>query len=247
MKLPLKTFDALLGLLGFMVIWEIISLMLSNPFFPSPIKVFFTLTHLLGGEIYVHIGASLKRTLIGFAFALLIASSLGYITGLSTRLRNFLSPVLELLRPIPPIAWIPLAIIWMGVGDTSASFIIFIAAFYPIFTNVHFGVSSLPKVYHRVSKNYNISGLKKFVHIVFPFSLPYLIAGCKTSIGFSWMAVIAAEMIASSHGLGYFIEINRVLLRTDYVIAAMGVIGVVGFLMHFLLAQIERRVTSWKN
>lgn len=246
MKISSKYLEVLIGFGAFIVLWQILSLIMSNIFLPSPFKVAEALVVLFSGTIYLHILTSLKRTLIGFVFALIIAASLAYIVGTSKKLKDYFNPVIELLRPIPPIAWIPLAILWFGVGDASSSFIIFIAAFFPIFTNVYFGVVSLPKVYHRVSHNYHINGINKFVHVIFPYSLPYLITGCKTSIGFSWMAVIAAEMIAANYGLGYFIEINRVLIKPDYVIATMIIIGVIGFLMHYILLNIEKNFTSWR-
>ena len=133
------------------------------------------------------------------------------------------------------------------MGDVSASFIIFIAAFFPIFTNVFFGVTSIPRIYHRVSKNYNLNPFQKFKNITFPFTLPYLITGCKTSIGFSWMAVIAAEMISGNYGLGYFLEINRMLLNINYVIATMIIIGIIGYLMNRSISYIEQKLIYWRQ
>jgi ABC-type nitrate/sulfonate/bicarbonate transport system permease component len=236
------------SIIGFLIFWWILAVLIHNPFFPTPIRVLSALVYLFqSGSIFPHILGSLRRTLVGFFFALIIGSFLGYTLGLSSFLRNYLGPIVEILRPIPPIAWIPLAILWFGVGDSSASFIIFIASFFPIFTNVYFGVISIPKVYHRVSKNYNLEPIQKFINVIFPFTLPYLITGAKTSIGFGWMAVIAAEMISGNYGLGYFIEVNRVLLNTEYVIAAMIIIGAIGYLMNKSLSLAEIKVTAWRT
>ncbi len=248
MELLKKIFKWFIAIFCFLIIWEIISIWLNNIFFPTPIKVFLALFELFkSGIIFYHILASLKRTLIGFSFALVIASLLGYIVGSSKLLKTYFTPILELLRPIPPIAWIPLAILWFGIGDASSSFIIFIAAFFPIFTNVYFGVTSIPNFYYRISKNYNLGKFKEFTNITFPYTLPYLITGSKTSLGFGWMAVIAAEMIAGNYGLGYFLEVNRSLLKTEYVISTMIIIGVIGFLLNKILNYAEIKATAYRN
>ena len=197
-------------------------------------------------QIYGHILASLKRTIIGFLLAVVVASSLAYILGLNEKIKNYVNPILELLRPIPPLAWIPLAILWFGIGDGSSYFIIFIAAFFPILTNVYFGVKSIPTNYKRVRHNYLLSKIQYFTHVVVPFTTPYLLAGCKTGIGIAWMAVVAAEIISANSGLGYFIETSRVLLRTEEVIIGMIIIGLLGFLIHHFIVLIEKRLTSWR-
>jgi len=229
-------------------VWWIISFIFENPFIPGPFEVIFSSIDLFkDGEILVHTWGSIRRTILGFILSLVVASSLGYIVGTSLFLRNYFSPVLELLRPIPPIAWIPMSILWFGIGDASSLFIIFLASFFPVFTSVSFGVASLPQIYHRVSDNYNLNIFQKFIHIIFPFSLPYLISGCKIGIGFSWMAVIAAEMVAVDSGLGYFIEINRVLLKTHYVIFTMILIGLIGYVMHKIINYIELKIIIWEQ
>jgi len=236
-----------ISILFFVLIWGLLVLIFnSNPFFPGPIEVFLKLTYLFQtGIIIPHIFASLKRTIIGFLIALLIGSFLGYLIGVSKFFQHYFTPLLEFLRPIPPIAWIPLAIFWFGIGDSSSIFIIFIAAVFPIFTNVYFGVKSMPKVYHKISLNFKLNFVKKFKNIILPYTTPYLITGCKTSIGFSWMAVIAAEMIAGNYGLGYFLDVSRRLLNVENVIAIMIIIGFIGYLMHKLINYIETRIVHW--
>jgi len=249
MGIMINIWKWMVSLFFFFLIWEIISLLTNNTFFlPPPWEIMNSIWYLFSSGIIIpHIIASLEKTLIGFFIALVIGSFLGYVIGLSKFLREYFNPIIELMRPVPPIAWIPLAIVWFGIGYASSAFIIFIAAFFPIFTNVYFGVTSIPRVYNRIGKNYNLTPLQKFTNIIFPFTLPYLLTGCKTSIGFSWMVVIAAEMIAGNYGLGYFIEANRVLLKTEYVIATMVIIGVIGYLMNRLVALLESRVTAWRT
>lgn len=239
--------NMLISVVLFLLLWEIVSLFLQSAFLPQPIQVFKTaITIFAEASIYGHILASLKRTIIGFLLAVVIASSLAYIIGLNEKIKNYVNPILELLRPIPPLAWIPLAILWFGIGDGSSYFIIFIAAFFPILTNVYFGVKSIPTNYKRVRHNYLLNKIQYFTHIVVPFTTPYLLAGCKTGIGIAWMAVVAAEIIAANSGLGYFIEINRVLLRTEEVILGMMIIGLLGYTIHKLIVLMEKRLTSWR-
>ncbi len=243
--LRLKDFS--ISVIIFVSFWYILHLIINSYLLPSPFQVLEILGKLLFTfEMWVNIGASVKRALIGFILALVIASTLAYIVGFSKGLKKYFRPLLELIRPIPPLAWIPLAILWFGIGDGSAVFIIFIAVFFPIFTNVYFGLESLLPIHKRVSKNYKLNRFQDFIHVVFPFTLPYLFTGAKTGIGFSWMVVIAAEMISASHGLGYFIETSRVLLKIEEVIAAMIIIGLIGYLMHLAIVFSEKKITSWR-
>lgn len=243
-----KIFSFVLSIFLFVLLWEVLSIFVGNQYFPGPFIVFRALIDFISkGIIFPHILSSLKRVITGFFASLILAFIIGYITGTFQFLKSLLSPIVEILRPIPPIAWIPLAIVWFGIGDFSASFIIFIAAFFPIYTNVHFGVSSIPRIYKRISKNYRLDYYKQFFHIIFPFTLPYLFTGTRVGIGLSWMAVIGSEMIASSRGLGYFIEVNRMLLRIDYMIATMIIIGIIGFCFYMIFKILDLKLNYWKD
>ena len=244
----LKVFGAVSSAVLFVTAWALFAMLFNSFIFPGPIEVAQSLIKLIfSGEIFPHIFATLKRAIVGFLLGLTFGSIIGYLTGMNKYVNAVLKPIIELLRPIPPIAWIPLAILWFGLGDTSAFFIIFLASFFPVFTSVYFGVTSLPIVCEKVSKNYSLTFMQHFVHVVFPFSVPYLINGCKTAIGWAWMCVIAAEIISSSQGLGYFIEINRYSLETANVIAAMLIIGVIGLILQQVIQLIEIKLTSWRS
>jgi len=232
----------------FLLVWEAISLWLGTFLFPSPQVVALQLANIFGnGVVWPHIFASLYHVLVGLFFGVLAGVALGFILGLSKLASSLFKPIVELLRPIPPIAWIPIAILWFGLGDASAFFIIFVASFFPMFTNVYFGVHSLPLVFARVSKGFGLSPLQKFWHIVLPFTSPYLLTGLKTAVGFSWMAIIAAEMIASQAGLGYFIDYNRLLLMPENVVGAMVIIGFIGFFFEWIVVYAERKLLNWRS
>lgn len=195
--------------------------------------------------IYNHIFASLQRVLVGFLFATIMGTSLGILIGYNKYLRG-LKFYIELLRPIPPIAWIPIAIMIFGLGDRSAYFIVFLGALFPIFTNTYFGVISLPTIYRNVALSFELNKFTYITRVVFFYSLPYIFTGLKIGIGMAWMSVIAAELIGSQSGLGYFIQLNRLLLQTDNIIIGMILIGVMGYLLNRIIDFVEKIVIRWK-
>ncbi len=237
----------LVTLLVFTLAWHVLSWIIQSYFLPQPYAVLKTLVKLLmTKEFLTHIVISLKRTLMGFLLALVLAMIISYICGLS-RFNRYIRSLIELLRPIPPLAWIPLAIVWFGIGDSSAIFIIIVAAFFHIFSSLYFGIKSRPKEHEKLKQSYNLNIVQYIRHMLFPHSLPNLFSGAKIGIGFSWMVVIAAEIIAAKQGLGYFIEISRVLLNMEQVIATMIVIGLIGYMITSAVTWLEKRVIFWRE
>lgn len=196
--------------------------------------------------IYDNIFASLQRVLIGSLIATIVGIFLGVLIGHSKHLRS-LKLYIELLRPIPPIAWIPIAIMIFGLGNPSAYFIVFLGAFFPIFTNTYFGVISLPIIYRNAALSFELNEFTYIIRIVLFYSLPYIFTGLKIGIGMAWMSVIAAELIGAQSGLGYFIQLNRLLLRTDNIIIGMILIGAIGYLLNRLIDIIEKTIIRWKT
>jgi sulfonate transport system permease protein len=220
---------------------------LNNYFIPSPIEVTLALFEvMLSGEIVIHILPSLYRIIVGFLIAAFFGVLLGLLFGITKKLDYIVEPLIEILRPIPPIAWIPIAILIFGLGDGSAFFIVFLGAFFPIFTNTIFGVKKLPKNYINLSKTLELSKFSFFKNILFKFTQPFIFAGLKIGIGMAWMSVIAAELIGAQSGLGYFIQINRLLLHTDRIVVGMIIIGVLGYLLTKSITLIEKRVVNWE-
>ena len=215
---------------------------------PSPVAVFFAFIELLkNGAIFIDILDSLRRVLVGFILAGLVGITLGLVLARYFKARPFIEPIVEILRPIPPIAWIPIAILLFGLGDNSAFFIVFLGAFFPIFTNTIQGALSIPVIYLNISKTLQISEWSFFKNILFKFSLPNIFTGLKIGMGMAWMCVIAAELIGAQSGLGAFIQMNRLLLNTENVIAGMIIIGIIGFLLISLFSIVEKRALVWRK
>lgn len=238
--------NLLIFFLSLLVIQFIFFILNKNTFLPSPLEIFKAfITQIKQGDIILDILMSLKRVVLGFILASIIAIPLAIFCGYSRHLNGFIKPFVELLRPIPPIAWIPIAILLFGLGDESSYFIVFLGAFFPIFTNSYFGATSLPNIYKNVARTFEINNSIFIRKILFYFSLPYIFTGLRIGIGMAWMSVIAAELIGSQSGLGYFIQINRLLLRTDNIVLGMILIGTIGYLLTKLLLVIERFSLPW--
>ncbi len=162
--------------------------------------------------------------------------------------RDTLTPIVEMIRPIPPLAWVPLAILWFGIGDKSASFIIFLGAFFPILLNTIGGVLSINK---RLIESAIILGAKKgalFMKVLIPGAMPSIITGMRIALGIGWMTLVAAEFtgVKSGYGLGYMIMTARDIQRPDQIIAGMAVIGAIGYGMDTVIRKIEERVLRWR-
>jgi NitT/TauT family transport system permease protein len=214
---------------------------------PPPADILRAFAHLSsGGELLGDAAASLRRVLTGVFFACLAAFPLGALSAWKPRVRAYLRPLVELFRPIPPIAWIPLAVLWFGVrGDRASNFITFLAAFFPLYVNVFSGFRSVERLHLDAARCLGAGRLMLLFDVALPSALPFLITGLRLSLGFAWMSVIAAELIASNSGLGYMIEVNRSMLNTAAVICGMIIIGAIGYLMNEAILLLERRY-SWR-
>ncbi len=213
---------------------------------PAPSAIFVSLSELLkSGELVTDILQSIKRVGVGFAVAVFVGVPIGLAVGLSARMNLLLAPLVQFFRPISPIAWIPLAILWFGIGDGPSFFLTMIAALFPIILNTHFGVRSISAQHMRVARCFEAPFPLVFRRVIWPATLPYVISGCRIGLGIAWMSVVGAEMIAAHSGLGYLIHINQDLLRTDRVIGGMIVIGLIGLSFDYLMRILDRRMTHW--
>lgn len=221
---------------------------INGNFLPPPSAVMRVLIDLSqAGLLWRDVEASVVRVTVGFLIAVVCAVALGMVLGRSPRLAAYAMPLIDLVRPISVIAWIPLAILWFGLGDRSAWFIIFLGAFFPIFTNTLVGAQSVAAIHIQVSQCFGASRWLFIRKVLFPSALPYIVAGLRVGLGIGWMCVIAAELIASTSGLGYMIQMARTTIETEKVIAGMVVIGVIGFVMNAMMLWVERRLVSWER
>ncbi len=212
----------------------------------SPLRILEAFAALCrSGELPRHVLASLGRILGGYLLAAPLGVGLGLLLGVSRRLRYFGEPLLAVLRPIPPLAWVPLAILWFGLGNGPAYFVTAIAAFFPIFTNTLSGVENVPKRCLEVARIFGAGKSLQLTDIVLPSALPFIAAGLRVGLMVAWMSVIAAEMVSSSHGLGSFIESSQEMLDTPAVMVGMMTIGLVGVAMDLVLKRLERRLLRW--
>ena len=209
--------------------------------FPTPWDVIAGTFELLeDGTLWRHIGASLMRVGVGFLLAVGVAVPLGLWMGWVRGAYNTLNPIFQILRPISPIAWIPIAILWFGVGNASPIYLIFISSVFPMIVQTTVGVHTIEKRYLRAAENFGVSRHTLFTQVVIPAVLPQIIVGMRIGLGVAWLVVVAAEMIALRSGLGYMIMDSRNAgNRYDLVIAGMIIIGVIGLSLDGLMRMLE--------
>jgi NitT/TauT family transport system permease protein len=217
--------------------------------FPTPLGVVSgTLELVDDGTLWEHIGASLMRVGAGFGMAAALAVPLGLWMGRVNGVYRTLNPVFQMLRPISPIAWIPLAILWFGVGDASPIFLIFIASVFPMIVQTSAAVHAIEPRYLRAAENFGVSRAKLIRQVVVPAVLPEILVGMRISLGVAWLVVVAAEMIALRSGLGYLIMDSRNAgNRYDLVLAGMITIGLIGLLLDGSMRLLEGlRSVRWR-
>jgi NitT/TauT family transport system permease protein len=217
--------------------------------FPTPWQVVMGTVELVrDGTLWNHIGASLFRVGTGFALAVVLAIPLGLWMGWVRDAFSTLNPLFQILRPISPIAWIPIAILWFGVGDASPIYLIFISSVFPMVVQTTAGVHTIERRYLRAAENFGVSRTTLFRQVVIPAALPQIIVGMRIGLGVAWLVVVAAEMIALRSGLGYLIIDSRNAgNRYDLVIAGMIIIGLIGLLLDGLMRLLEGlKLVRWR-
>jgi NitT/TauT family transport system permease protein len=217
--------------------------------FPTPWDVVTgTLELLRDGSLWRHIGASLLRVGAGFGLAVCVAVPLGLWMGWVGGAYRTLNPIFQILRPISPIAWIPIAILWFGVGDASPIYLIFISSVFPMVVQTTVGVHTIEKRYLRAAENFGVSRQTLFRQVVIPAVLPQVIVGMRIGLGVAWLVVVAAEMIALHSGLGYMIMDSRNAgNRYDLVVAGMIIIGLIGLSLDTTMRILEgTRWARWR-
>ena len=234
-----------------LLVWQAISMFVlddtTRVLLPPPTAVAKAAWELtVSGELPRHLRDSLRREFIAFAWAL-SAIPVGIAMGWWKRVHDQLDPLVEMLRPIPPLAWIPLSILWFGVGDTQNQFIIFLGIFFPILLNTIAGVRSVEPNLVRAARCLGGGEGAVLRRVVLRAALPQIVTGVRVGLGFGWMALVAAELVGANSGLGFLINDARTLLRTDIVIVGMITIGLVGLGLDLMIRELTRRAMPWSR
>ena len=231
--------------LGFVALltgaWQVAVSRQSSPILPGPWAVLLAIAELARkGLLFKYVVASLFRVMWGYLAAVMLAIPFGLMLGFHRRWGMAFNPLIQILRPISPLAWIPLAILWFGVGDLSAVFLIFLASFLPLTVTSMNAVRNVEIVHLNVGRNFGLSESEVVWRVLYPAVMPQLIVGLRIALGIAWLVVVAAEMIAVNSGLGFLIvDARNAGNRYDLVIAGMVLIGIIGLLFDTTMRKLE--------
>jgi nitrate/nitrite transport system permease protein len=248
---PRKLLAPLCALLFILTLWQILCGS-ADANLPSPLKTFQDTANLIfdpffdnGGTdkgLFWQILASLQRVAIGYTLAAIVGIALGILIGSNSFMFDALDPIFQVLRTVPPLAWLPIALAAFEEANPSAIFVIFITAIWPIIINTTVGVQQIPQDYKNVAKVLRLKGFKYFWEIMFPAAVPYIFTGLRIGIGLSWLAIVAAEMLVGGVGIGFFIWDSYNSSQLSEIIVALIYVGIVGLILDRLVAFIASLV-----
>ncbi|WP_423974191.1 taurine ABC transporter permease TauC [Klebsiella aerogenes] len=232
--------------------WAVTALQLISPLFlPSPWQVLQKLLTIAGPQgfmdatLWQHLAASLTRIAIALVLAAIVGVPVGIAMGLSPTVRGILDPLIELYRPVPPLAWLPLVIIWFGIGETPKILLIYLAIFAPVVMSTLAGVKSAQQVRVRAAQSLGASRAQVLWLVILPGALPEILTGLRIDLGVGWSTLVAAELIAATRGLGFMVQSAGEFLATDVVLAGIAVIAIIAFVLELGLRALQRRLTPW--
>ncbi len=243
-----KVKNFLVGLSGlaiFVGVWQLVTALeiWSTGLLPSPAQTVEAIWELAeNGTLFPYLGISLGRFAAGYLIAIAAALPLGLVLGWFLGARRVANPVLQVLRPISPTAWLPFIVLWFGIGDAPAIAIITIAAFFPVLFSTIASVGTIDPTYVRVAENFELSRLEIFWKVCLPAAFPQIMVGLRLAIGTGWIFLVSGEMVGAQSGLGYLIVDARNNLRTDQVLAGIVLIGLTGWLLDSLMERAQRYI-----
>jgi ABC-type nitrate/sulfonate/bicarbonate transport system permease component len=239
---------------GFLALWSllaglVVALRLFNPIFlPGPWLVLGSLAELAAkGELWVHVVATVERVAIGFVTGGALGVGLGLAAGSLRPVRDLVEPVIEMLRPIPPLAVLPLFIVWVGIGEPSKIGFITYATFFPIFLTTVTGVRQIDPLLLRAARSLGARGPRLFVRVILPAALPDILTGLRLGVALAFFVIVISEFIGAEHGLGYLINDGRNFFLVPQMLGAAVVLGLLGYAGNGLVRGLERRLTRWQH
>jgi len=239
----------LISLIFFILIWQLISLFVNNSIvLPQPVNVAQAGYKLLiSGELIGHSSVSLYRVLFGYLLAIVVAIPLGCAMGINKNINRIVTPIVELLRPIAAIAWVPILLILVGIGNVLCVSIVFYASFFPILLNTVAGVNNCDKLYEQAAQTMGASKLMIVFEVLIPSALSMIFTGLRVGIATAWMSIVAAELIGSSQGIGYMMVWYQGFMGTKEVMVGMVVIGIIGMILNALIRLLEQVFIPWQK
>lgn len=240
-----KTRSYIISFAVLIILWELLAVsgLFPESLFPSPVRTAEALgRRISSGALLLDIGASMYRFFIGYITSVIAAVILGLLLGWFAKAWRYVDPVVQFLRPISPVAWLPFIVLWVGIGDVPAIVIIFIAAFFPVLLTTVTAVGNIDPVYLKISDNFGLGRAQTLLGIVFPAVFPQIANALHIAVGTAWIFLVVGEMAGSQSGLGYLITDARNNLQTDTLMAAIIVIGIIGIVLDLLIRHAQEHV-----
>ncbi|MDR0239267.1 MAG: ABC transporter permease [Deltaproteobacteria bacterium] len=235
-----------------LVFWQLCAMRMGAAYLPSPVtvlqKAVIMFRESIGGNsMFAHIGYSLRRVLAAYLLAGVLGIPLGIAMGWNTTVHKIVNPVFELLRPIPPLAWIPLAILWLGIGEGPKIFICFVGAFVVFVLNAYTGMRYTERLLIDAARTFGATRNQQLFNVAIPASLPSVFAGVQNAMSMAWMCVVAAELVGAREGVGFIIIQGGDLGDVPMIIVGMVTIGLIGFFLAVSLRLLERMLCPWRR
>ncbi|MGL3211237.1 ABC transporter permease [Bradyrhizobium sp. BR 1433] len=238
----------IIGTLAFFGAWEALSRsgFVNSVMLPAPTTIVQSAWGLLvTGELPRHLGASLLRAAIGFLGGSVLGVALGVAMAQSLLLHGIINPLVQMFRAVPSLAFVPLAIFWFGIGETSKTFLIAWGVFFPVWVNTYIGVRDVSPLLGRAAASLGARGWRNFVYVVIPGALPFIIAGLRVSLSVALVVLVAAELAGAAFGVGYLIQMSQQVFRVDQMFVGLIVLGAMGFVADLLFERAVRRLLPW--
>lgn len=239
---------ARLSIFIFLTAWELIARtgFIHVSLFPPPTRVIQAFGEMFqSGELVRDIKASLWRAVLGLVAGSAIAISTGLVTGRVAAINNYLSPMIQLFRPLPPVAMIPLVIVWFGIGEVSKIVSISFAVFFPVWINTHIGAREIPRTFLWSAQTLGVKGISTLWKVIFPAALPFTLAGVRTGVAIAFIMVFVSELAGASAGIGYQISVSHLAYRVDRMMAALMLLGLCGAVADLMLTRLTWFVFPW--